>query len=348
MNEGRRNVVFGLAGAPIWIPATGYQELIASVKDALYQRSPVPGDKDLKYLEQKIRYYWQDRYNATIAPSDLVAHVGTYVEEVTALLYHSLLPSIRTRLSACLSQGMLLIGVNFYDAGQFQTARACFQTALEAAHEANHNILQALAWNWDSYLWVYSNETGWNEHARGSMLKACHFASLESDLAVRCSSQAGLADVYAYLHEKEACLEALKQASQLGGYGPGDFYHIHQFDNSHLNGYRGFCLQQFDRLGDPDADSLLKEAKWAIEEALSQPNIAPLQRAFYVGDMAQLHARKGEVESACDRVRQIISIADASVALRHKLLTARTLLEPYADVQAVKDLDAEIKVFQLQ
>jgi hypothetical protein len=117
---------------------------------------------------------------------------------------------------------------------------------------------------------------------------------------------------------------------------------------SHLNGYRGFCLQQFDRLGDPDADSLLKEAKWAIEEALSQPNSAPLQRAFYVGDMAQLHARKGEVESACDRVRQIISIADAGVALRHKLLTARTLLEPYADVQAVKDLDAEIKVFQLQ
>jgi hypothetical protein len=86
-----------------------------------------------------------------------------------------------------------------------------------------------------------------------------------------------------------------------------------------------------------------KEARQAIEEALSQSNSAPLQRAFYVGDMAQLHARKGEVENACDHARQIIGRADASVALRQKLLTVRALLEPYTDVQVVKDLDTKMR-----
>ena len=121
----------------------GQQDLIADIQQVLRQPSSGPGDKELKYLEQKIRYYWQDRYNVTIAPADLMLHVVAYVQEVKTLLKRSLLPSIRTRLCACLSQGMLLIGVSFYDMGQFQTAREYYQTALEAAHEANNNILQA-------------------------------------------------------------------------------------------------------------------------------------------------------------------------------------------------------------
>jgi hypothetical protein len=189
--------------------------------------------------------------------ADLVAHVGTYVEEVTALLYHSLLPSIRTRLCACLSQGMLLIGANFYDAGQFQTARVCFQTALEAAHEADNPILKAETWCWDSYSWMRGNEPNRYQHALDSMLKACGFASLGSDLAVQSRTLAGSAEVYGYLKEKSACVEALKNATKLGGYERGDYYHVHQFDDSHLNGCRGFCLQQFDQSSDPETDSLL-------------------------------------------------------------------------------------------
>jgi hypothetical protein len=72
-----------------------------------------------------------------------------------------------------------------------------------------------------------------------------------------------------------------------------------------------------------------------------------LKRAFNAADLAQVHARKGEVESACDYVKQIIAIADASTPLQQRLLVVRTHLEPYADVEAVKDLDIKLRTVLL-
>jgi hypothetical protein len=106
-------------------------------------------------------------------------------------------------------------------------------------------------------------------------------------------------------------------------------------------------LQQFDQPGASDSHALLEEAEQALEEALSQLSAVSLQRAFYVVDMAQLEARKGEVESACDHARQIITFAGTSASVRKKLSTVRTLLEPYADVGAVKDLDRDIRTLLL-
>jgi tetratricopeptide (TPR) repeat protein len=242
---------------------------------------------------------------------------------------------------------MLLVGVNSYDAGQFQTARACFQTALEAAHEAEHNILQALAWNWDSFSWVHSNEPNRYERALDGMLKACHFASLESDLTVECNMQADLAEVYAYLKKKEACLEALKQANRVDRNALGDWYHIHHFGLSSVNGFLGRCLPQFYQPDVPDTYALLEEARQALQTALSQQNVSPLKRAVTVADMAQIHARKGEVETACNYIKQVVGIIGTSAVLRQRFWTVRTLLEPYADVRVVKDLDREIRALLL-
>jgi tetratricopeptide (TPR) repeat protein len=94
--------------------------------------------------------------------ADLVAHVGTYVEEVTTLLHHSLLPSIRTRLSACLSQGMLLQAEYFVrsywvnhmtdedalrllmdilgEQGRYQDAYECYQQTRELQEKERASI----------------------------------------------------------------------------------------------------------------------------------------------------------------------------------------------------------------
>lgn len=342
MNKGRRKTTYGivLVGTTA---LTAPQAFIADVQRVLRQPSLGPSNQELEDLEQKIRDYWQARYNVTFAPVDQFLYAEIYVQEVKTLLNHSLLPSTRTRLCACLSQGMLLMGACFYDARQFQMARACYQIALEAAHEANNPILQAQAWYWDSYSWLFSNEPDRYQYALDSILKACHFASLASDLAVQGVTLAGSAEVYGYLKDKAACLEALKRVSTLGGYGRGDYYHIHQFDDTRsLNGYRGCCLQQFDQPSDPDSHALLEDARQAIKEGLSQLGTVSLQRTFYVADMAQLDARTGEVESACNHARQTIPFALTSAAVRHTLATVRTLLEPYADAGVVKDLDREI------
>jgi transcriptional regulator with XRE-family HTH domain len=346
MNEERRNLTqqgIALVRAGMLVPMIGHEAFIADVERALRSPSSGPGDKELKYLEQKIRYYWHGRWNAIIAPADLLSHLVAYVQEVKPLLGHSLLPSIRRRLCACLSEGMLLMGISFYGLGQFQTARMYYQTAVESAYEANNNILQASAWRYDSFSWIDSHETNRHKHAQDSMLKASHLASLESDLAVQCWVLAGLAEVHASCNEKATCLQALRGAMGLGQYGHGDRYYIHQFDPACLNGYQGICLQQFYRPSAPDTYPLLAEAKQALEVALAQPNIAPLQRAFYVTNMAHVRAREGEVESACDHAKQIIDIADTDIPLLQRLLAVRTHLEPYADVAAVKDLDRDIR-----
>jgi hypothetical protein len=237
---------------------------------------------------------------------------------------------------------MLLIGHSLDGMRQFQMAREYYRIAVESAQEANHHILQALAWYRDSRSWAYSNE---HQRALESMLKACSFASLESDLAVQCLTQVGLAEVHAYLKEKDACIEALVNASRLDGYGPGAWYFIHLFDPASLNGYRGACLQQFYQPDDPDTYPLLEDAREALEAVLSQPHTGVLRRAFCVADMAQLHARKGEIGSACDYAKQIMSLADTNASLRQSLLAVRTHLTPYADVEAVKDLDRDIRAF---
>ena len=43
----------------------------------------------------------------------------------------------------------------------------------------------------------------------------------------------------------------------------------------------------------------------------------------------------------------IVGIANAGAPLRQRLLTICTHLEPYADVQVVKDLDTEMRVLLL-
>jgi tetratricopeptide (TPR) repeat protein len=293
-------------------------------------------------LEQKMTFYWQARQNVTIAPADLILHVRGYVREVLILLDRSLLPSARTRLCACLSQGMLLIGHSLDGMRQFQTARMYYQIAIESAREANHNILQALAWYRNSRSWAYGDERDHYEQARDSMLKACSFASLESDLAVQCVTQVGLAEAHAYLKEKDACLDALENADKLDGYGLGDWYFIHLFDPASINGYRGSCLQQFYQPDDPATHPLLEEARQALETVLSQPNTGVLRRAFCIADLAQVYAREGRVESACDSARQIMNIADTNASLRQSLLAVRAHLEPYADVEAVKELDVQM------
>jgi tetratricopeptide (TPR) repeat protein len=349
MKKDRRNLTTALAGIPIVLPGIGQSDLLTDVQRVLHLPRLCPGEKDLEDLEQKMRGYWLARNNVTLAPTDLLLDIGAYVRDVKALLDRSLSPSIRTRLCACLSQGILLIGVISYDAGQFQTARGYYQTAIDAAHEANHNILQALAWVWDSYSWMRGNEEDRYEHARYSVSKARHFAFLESDLAVQCNALEASAEVHAYLKEKEACIEALESLARLAsGSVRGDWWYIHQFDLSKLNGVRGICLQQFYQQGASATDPLLEEAMQALKDALSQPNVLALRQAFHVVDMAQVHARKGEVEPACDCAKQIITIANTKAPIRQRLWIVRTLLEPYADVADVKNLDREIRVVLLQ
>lgn len=343
VKKDRRNLTITLAGMSLMIPGIGHQDLIADVQRVLRQPSSGPGDKELKLLEQKIMLYWQARNSMILAPADLLLHVYEYVREVTTLLNRSLLPSIRARLCACLSQGMLLIGHNLDGMKQFQAARRYYQTAVESAHEANHDILLALAWYRDSRSWAYSNETNRYEHARESMLKTCNFASVQSDLAVQCVTQLGLAEAYAYLKEKDACLEALNRAANLDGSGTSDWYFIHLFDSASLNGYRGSCLQQLYDPDGADSHSLLAEARQALEAALSQPNAGVLRRAFCMADMAQVYACEGKIESACDYAKQVMSIADTNASLRQSLLAVRIHLKPHAGVEVVKDLDQEIR-----
>ena len=71
-----------------------------------------------------------------------------------------------------------------------------------------------------------------------------------------------------------------------------------------------------------------------------------MQRAFCVVDMAHIQASEGDVESACEYVKQIIHIADTSAPLRQRLVIVRNHLSLYGDVAAVRDLSLQMSALE--
>jgi DNA-binding SARP family transcriptional activator len=342
ISPGKRLSELGGARAGIsGVAPTPDANFLADIERVLHRPICHLEEKDLTYLEQRTRYYWRDHRDAVIPPLDLMAHVVEQVQRVIALLERSLLPSVRTRLCAILSQNVLLIGLCFYDLGQYETARAYFQVAREAAREGNAHTLQALTWGWDSLAWSYGAPIEKRyEYALQSVLQANHWASLEADDAVQCWTQATLAEVYAHLNRKDECLATLAALRKRNGYSSGDFYHIHQFDACLLDGYQGACLQLLYLPGRPDTRSFLDDAEHILLDVLSASHGTATCSAFYTVDMARVQARKGEIGVACEYAKQTIEVLPSypSASLQQRLVSLRLLLEPYKEVREVKDL----------
>jgi DNA-binding SARP family transcriptional activator len=309
----------------------------------LINKTSVVNEREIGYFDQQTRLYWHAREETALPATTLYIYVIRHIDDITLLLARSHLPILRSYLCEIICRTVLLAGILLYDMGQYAQARQQYSLAFQAAKEANNLVLQAIVWGWTSFTWTYTKSY---MEALGCAQYAHSFAIQTKDRMMQAWLGAIEAEIHAHLGDHGACLQALSDMEHnMGGFPSHDISYLFEFNPVLLLGYKGVCLQQFYQRQVPATHRLLQEAKESLELALASE--APLKRKlYYLTDLAGVHARQGEVETACSYIIQsipfITQVGSGSKTIRKHLLQARTLLQPYEQTSFVEALDRQM------
>ena len=319
-------------------------ELLERFNRALKKPTTVD-ERFLTYLEMRTGNYWGDRQSAVLASSDLLSYVMEHFEKILTLLEASLLPAVRIRLCAIASRTALLVGELLLDLSYYARARGFQRSAINSAQEANNKALEAISWGRLSLGWIYGNDA---QNSLTCVQKAHSIAPYNSTLT-NAWLAAIEAEAQADLHNQDACLKALDEAEHIEGQRnlPEDSYLI-AFDRSLLEGYQGACFRKLYHPDDVRSAIYLERAQSILMDALARLDISSmLRQPTFLADLASTYAKKGEVEEACRRATEALTIA-APVKLQKvvkRLSTLQKDLQPWSETQHVKDLDERLSTF---
>ncbi|HEU5376914.1 MAG TPA: BTAD domain-containing putative transcriptional regulator [Ktedonobacteraceae bacterium] len=304
-------------------------------------RSSFIEEKTLSYLERRIGNYWQDRNDVSLPASVLVSYVLEDLQKMTALLAGSLLPTMRARLCSIVGMAAMLIGELYYDMRWYSRARDYQNLAILAAHEADDAVLEAVAWGRNSFAWTYDENF---EEARNTVQRARHLAQTGNN-TVRSWLAAVEAEIQSNLADREACLQALKEAASVEDWNAPQAacYWIH-FDPSLLAGYQGISFLKLSHQGHKD---LALPAQAALQNALRllDPSMKRRQPTLFI-DLAGTYVQQGEIEQACGYAFQAIDFIkhiNSKVVLQ-RLLMLRDTLAPWNETRSVQDLDGRVEL----
>jgi tetratricopeptide (TPR) repeat protein len=152
------------------------------------------------------------------------------------------------------------------------------------------------------------------------------------------------ANIFAYHHDikaSDACLRALDRAERITGQMGDDIYWT-KFGSASLAGYKGVCFKQLRK--PVQAQSVLLEALKTISKDI------PGGQATALTDLAGAYAQQGEIEEACNRATQaltIISKQSKSVNTLQRVCDFRLDLEQWASSAHVKYLDEQIAMTRI-
>ena len=155
---------------------------------------------------------------------------------------------------------------------------------------------------------------------------------------IACWLAAIRAEVYAHLSDPDACDAALNIARMLTEEASlGEDRYATGFNPSRLAGYEGAC---FVRLRQPDrALPILQQAL-----AFLDPQAIRRQSTLFT-DMGIAHAQQGNVQHACQFAIQALAITTQtkSLSVLERVRQVRTELEPWKDMEEVKDLERHLE-----
>ena len=146
------------------------------------------------------------------------------------------------------------------------------------------------------------------------------------------------AEVYAHLGDAEACDAALNSARALAVQASaGEDRYATGFNPSRLAGYEGAC---FVRLRQPD------RALPALQQALTllDPQAMRRQSTLFT-DMGIAYAQQGDMKRACQFAMQALAITTQtkSLSVLERVRQVYTELEPWKDMEDVKDLERQLE-----
>jgi hypothetical protein len=290
----------------------------------------------LDYLDERFAGYWQDYHVTKLPASELVPYALDDLNRVSGLLESSLSPSSRTRVNTIAARAATVVGALLWDMRAYAKSRECLRMGVMTAREANERSMEAVAWAWSSFGWMYDSPTadGWR--------KALDCASAGREL---CPSNSGIgswlaaieAEVHANVGDRSGCFIALRDAERAIDLTPSspDWFWS-RFDQAGLAGYRGVCQLRLDGA---------IEARRALSEALELLDASEQQRRLTLMiDLARAYAKEDAMEEACARARDAMRMAAdlRSPVKAQRLQPLRRDLEVRRDATCVRILEEEL------
>jgi tetratricopeptide (TPR) repeat protein len=146
--------------------------------------------------------YWRAREETALPATTLYSYVIRHIDDLAILLAHSHLPVLRSYLCETVCRTVLLAGILLYNMGHYAKARQHYQTAFQAATEANNSVLQAIVWGWRSFTWTYAKHY---TKALRCVQQARSFATQMTDILTQAWLGAIASEIQACLGNREAC-----------------------------------------------------------------------------------------------------------------------------------------------
>lgn len=326
----------GVAGATFIAPAQTALNLEPWERFSKVLKRPSTIDKTtLDHLEMLAQNSWQLIPDVTgVVSSELRDYSVSHLLTVTDLLEGSLTDSTRRRLSSTGGEFSMIAASMSANLRDFDTAQSYYNTSIEAAREADNHQLEAVGL---ASLAIRLTHLDQADKALPLVQKARFLTSQSGTTTTRTWLAAVEAEVQANLKDYIACFRALDDAE----YVPQQYLlnedpYMTTFSPSLFAGYKGVCHMQFGE--SEEAYKVLLEAL----HHLSTPSIS--RRCYILTDITSACIERKEIEEACVYALQALTLtAQAkSPALWQRINDIRQQLEPWKNIQCVKDFIAQL------
>jgi transcriptional regulator with XRE-family HTH domain/tetratricopeptide (TPR) repeat protein len=347
MNPGRRNATKLLAAAAGSSLLSRFNLLNHDALDqlsAIMKKSSNIDKRAVNSLGIITESHWELVYGG-VPKKDLIFSVHGHLQSIIHFLQSSPLTSIEQHLCVIASQQAQIMNEIYFDMHDYQKAEVYSKFAIEAAQRANNPALYAVALARMSFLYTYNHQF---KEALSFLQVARRYAEQSTEITICCWIAAMEAEVQAniFAHYNDvqafnACSEALDRARRIIEQTGDDAYWT-KFGPASLAGYKGVCFKQ---LRKP------VEAQIVILNALDTINKdVPGGQATMLTDLAAAYAQQGEIEEACNRASQALTIIDnqtKSVNALQRVLDFRPSLKQWVSTSHVRDLDEQIAITRI-
>lgn len=277
-------------------------------------------------------YGLEERVPARALFPRVTGHLGT----LTQLLESSGRSPVRRDLASTAGETAALAGWLAFDMNDIPSALAYYRVAIEAAREADDSALWACVLGYESY---HSAGIGRHDQACALLAEAQRRAATGSTVMTKAWLAGREAEEQAARGEGRAALAALDRAQDaFDRADDGDRVWTQFFDRGRLDGIK---VTTYTRLRRPAA------AHAAATEALraTNPHSGTKKRSLLLGDIAEVHIQRREIEAATQYATEslaIVAATDFSLGLT-RVRRVREHLRPWQQTQAVRDLDEQLR-----
>jgi len=281
-------------------------------------------------LEGITERYWRLCANTSL---DLLGNVLEHFRTIIHLLQQVQARDAVQRLCSLAGENAQILGKTLFDLHEYALAWSYYTFSLKAAQAACNQELWAVGLGRMSLLLIY-----WNQpHEALPLLQEAQEVAVQNPRTA-CWLAAVRAEVYAHLGDSEACNAALNSARALAAQASaGEDHYATGFNPSRLAGYEGAC---FVRLRQPD------RALPALQQALTLLDPLAIRRqSTLFTDMGIAYAQQGDLKHACQFAMQALAITTQtkSLSVLERVRQVYTELEPWKDMQDVKDLERQLE-----